>query len=111
MANYSLDLRQRIVQSYLDGEDSIRDIAKRFLVSPTTVCQYLKLYRQKKNLFPKEYVAGRKPAVNDKQLLLLKTLLQDKTDMTLTELCTAFERKTGSRISRTSMWVESNQKD
>jgi len=104
MASYSLDLRQRIVKSYLEGENSIRDIAKRFLVSPTTVYQYLKLYRQKKNLSPKEYIAGRKPAVADKQLLLIKTMLQNKADMTLSELCTDFEKKTGSKVSSTSMF-------
>ncbi len=104
MASYSLDLRQRIVQSYFAGEGSIREIAKRFLVSPTTVYQYLKLYKQKENLLPKEYVAGRKPAVDNKQLLLVKTLLQNKADMTLTELCTAFEKKTGTRVSSASMW-------
>ena len=93
MASYSLDLRQRIVQSYLDGEGSIREIAQRFLVSPTTVHQYLKLYQQQGNLLPKEYVAGRKPAVAAKQLLLVKTLLQNKADMTLIEFCTAFEKK------------------
>ncbi len=103
MESYSLDLRQRIVQSYLDGEGSIRAIAKRFLVSPTTVCQYLKLYRQKKNLLPKEYLVGRKPAVADKQLLLVKSMLQNKADMTLTELCTDFEKKTGIKVSSTSM--------
>lgn len=104
MASYSLDLRQRIVKSYLDGEGSIRDIAKRFLVSPTTVYQYLKLYRKKKNLSPKEYIAGRKPTITDKQLLLIKTMLQNKVDMTLSELCTDFEKKTGIKVSVTSMY-------
>ena len=39
MHSHSLDLRQRIVQSYLAGEGSIRKIAKRFLVNPTNVYQ------------------------------------------------------------------------
>ena len=104
MANYSLDLRKRIVESYLAGEGSIRDIAKRFLVSPTTVHQYLKLYRQKESLLPKKGVVGRKPVVAGEQLQLVETLLQNKSDMTLTELCTAFERKTGLKVSSASMW-------
>ena len=72
MHSHSVDLRQRIVQSYLAGEGSIREIAKRFVVSPVTVQGYLKLYKQKGNLFPEEYVGGRKPAISNKQLSLVK---------------------------------------
>ena len=104
MASYSLDLRQRIVQAYLAGEGSIREIAKRFLVSPTTVHQYLQLYKQKGSLLPKKCIVGRKPAVADKQLQLVETLLQTKSDLTLTELCTAFEKKIGIKVSSASMW-------
>jgi len=104
MASYSSDFRQRIVQSYLAGEGSIREIAKRFLVSPTTVHQYLQLHRQNGNLLPKKCIVGRKPVVADKQLQLVETLLQTKSDLTLTELCTAFEKKTGIKVSTASMW-------
>ena len=101
---YHLDLRQRIVQSYLDGEGSIREIARRFRASPTTVYQYIKLFKEKESLLPKSYVAGRKPAVTGKHLLLVKTLLNKQPDMTLDELCKAFKKRTDNRISITSMW-------
>ncbi len=103
MHSYSVDLRRRIVQSYLAGEGSIREIAKRFLVSPVTVQGYLKLYKQKGDLFPEEYVGGRKPAISNKQLSLVKDLLEKQSDMTLAELCTAFEKKTGIKVGSTSM--------
>ena len=103
MHSHSIDLRQRIVKSYLAGEGSIRDIAKCFLVSPTTVQEYLKLYKQKGDLYPEEYVGGRKPAISNKQLSLVKALLEKQSDMTLTELCTVFEKKTGIKVSSTSM--------
>jgi len=104
MASYSLDLRQRIVQAYMAGEGSIREIAKRFLVSPTTVHQYLQLHKQKGSLLPKKCIVGRKPVVADKQLQLVENLLQNKSDLTLTQLCTAFEKKTGIKVSSASMW-------
>ena len=103
MHSYFVDLRQRIVQSYLAGEGSVREIAKRFVVSPVTVQEYLKLYKQKGDLFPEEYVGGRKPAISNKQLSLVKTLLEKQSDMTLAELCTVFEKKTGIRVSSSSM--------
>ena len=103
MHSHSVDLRQCIVQSYLAGEGTIREIAKRFVVSPVTVQEYLKLYKQKGNLFPEKYVGGRKPAINNKQLSLVKALLEKQSDMTLAELCTAFEKKTSIKVSSTSM--------
>ncbi len=97
-------MRQRVVQSYLDGEGSQYELAKRFLVSPTTVKAYLRLYRETGGLLPREHNRGRKPAVNTKQLSLIKKLLEKQSDMTLAELCTAFEQKTGVKVSSTSMY-------
>jgi len=104
MGSYSLDLRERIVQSYLDGEGSQHDLAKRFLVSPTTVKAYLRLYRETGGLLPREHNRGRKPAVKTKQLSLIKILLEKQSVMTLAELCTAFQEKTGIKVSSTSMY-------
>jgi transposase len=104
MGNYSLDLRQRIVDTYLAGEGSQRNIAKRFRVSLTTVKTYLKLYQKTGKLLPKEHTRGRKPAISNKQLSVVKILLKEQSDMTLTELCTTFEEQTGTRVGSTSMW-------
>ncbi len=103
MGTYPLALRKRIVDAYLAGEGSQSDIAKRFLVSPTTVKAYLKLYQKTGELLPRAHNRGRKPAVNTKQLSLIKTLLERHSDITLAELCTAFEKKTGIKVSSTSM--------
>ena len=104
MPNYSLDLRQRIINAYLAGEGSQRNLAQRFSVSTTTIKTYIKLYRETGNLFPKECTQGRKPAINDQQLSVVKTLLEKQSDMTLDELCKDFKKKTGFKVSRTSMW-------
>jgi len=37
MTRYSIDFRQKIVDVYEQGKGSIRELAKRFLVSPDTV--------------------------------------------------------------------------
>ncbi len=104
MGIYPLALRKRIIDAYLAGEGSQRDIAKRFLVSPTTVKAYLRLYQETGELLPREHNRGRKPAVSTKQLSLIKALLEKQPDMTLTELCTAFKKKTGIKVSSTSMY-------
>lgn len=46
MKAYSNDLRQKIVEAYLKGEGSIRQVAKRFSVSKSFVEKLLKRYRQ-----------------------------------------------------------------
>ena len=46
MKPHSLDLRQRIVESYEAGEGSIRQLAKRYKVGPDAVCRLLKRYRE-----------------------------------------------------------------
>ena len=43
MKPYSLDLRQKIVESYKNQEGSIRHLAKRFKVSPDCVRRLVKL--------------------------------------------------------------------
>ena len=42
-APYRLDLRRRIVRAYNRKEGSVRTLARRFAVSPTTVQTYLNL--------------------------------------------------------------------
>ena len=46
MSLYSLDLRTRIVDAYLEGEGSQQEIAAHFKVSRSTVQNYLRLYEE-----------------------------------------------------------------
>ncbi len=109
MNDYSVDLRQRIVDTYITGEGSQWEIAKRFCVSLSTVKNYLKLYEQTGSLLPKEHAGGRQSVVNSEQLTLVKTILERESDITLTELCVSFEEKTGIRVATTSMWRAVNK--
>ena len=52
MKSYSLDLRQRIVDAYRAGEGSIRQLAKRFKVSPDCVRRLLKRVRETGSIHP-----------------------------------------------------------
>jgi len=44
MKPYSLDLRQRIIDSYTNGEGSIRQLAVRYKLGPDCVRRLLKRY-------------------------------------------------------------------
>ena len=48
MPTHSLDLRQRIVAAYQAGGTSIREVAKRFMVTKRTVHRLVQQYKQTK---------------------------------------------------------------
>ncbi len=54
MQPYSLDLRQRIVDTYAEGNTSQRQLAQRFRVAHSFVQKILKQYRETGSLEPKQ---------------------------------------------------------
>ncbi|MEG5065292.1 IS630 transposase-related protein [Microcoleus sp. B3-A4] len=52
MKPYSLDMRQKIINTYEAGNTSIRKVAARFQVSKSTVQKLLKGKRETGKLFP-----------------------------------------------------------
>jgi transposase len=52
MKPYSLDLRQKVVQAYKQGNNSYRQLAKRFQVSLSFVQRLLKRDREQGTLLP-----------------------------------------------------------
>jgi transposase len=98
----SLDLRQRIVKAYENGEGSIRQLAKRFSTGPASIFRILKRYQQKGELHPKSS-PGSPPFIDENGLNLIYKFLQKDNDATLQELCISFAQKTGMRIQIVTM--------
>jgi transposase len=98
----SLDLRQRIVKAYENGEGSIRQLAKRFAPGSASIFRILKRYRQKVELHPKS-PPGRTPLIDENGLNLIGKFLQKDNDATLQELCDSFAQKTGMRVQIVTM--------
>ena len=63
MTPYSQDLRQRVVDTVQRGEGSLRQIARRFLVSVSFVTRLLKQYRSTRSLEPQPHGGGHPPAL------------------------------------------------
>lgn len=83
MKPLSMDLRERLVNAYENGEGSYAEIAERFSVSKAVVG---KLTRQKRNLGtldPQTHLRGRKPAVIGEAETKLRQHLCDHPDATL----------------------------
>jgi len=54
MKPYSLDMRQKIVNTYEAGNTSVRKVAERFQISKSTVQELLKRKRETGKLLPRQ---------------------------------------------------------
>lgn len=86
MRPYSQDLRERILATVARGEDSLREIAARFLVDVSTIVRLLKRYRQSGSAAPRPHAGGRRPVLGDDDLKRLRELVREQSDATLQEL-------------------------
>src|SRR5215471_19291399 len=85
MIAYSQDLRQRILDTVQRGEGSLRQIARRFLVSVSFVTRLLRLHRGTGSLQPKPHGGGNPSALGPEDLERLRELIRQQPDATLEE--------------------------
>ena len=91
MSPLSLDLRQRIVAAYENGEGSERVLAKRFSVSRAVIGKLVRQYRRLESLEPQMHRRGRKPAIRGEKRQQLIRHLQKHPDATLQERIDALQ--------------------
>jgi len=89
MRTLSLDLRQRILDSYDKDEGGRAEIAQRFRVSLGMVKKLLQQRRRTGDIAPRHRFAGRKPMILATHRSQIRSLLAKKNDLTLSELRTA----------------------
>jgi transposase len=86
MRTLSVDLRQRIVDSYDKDEGTRAEIARRFRVSLGMVKKLLQQRRRTGDIAPRHRFAGRKPMIVSSHRTQIRALLARKNDLTLGEL-------------------------
>lgn len=86
MKAYSLDLRERVVQAYENGNLTIAEVAAQFAVGKTFVNEMLRLKRQQQSLAPKAHAGGAKAALEEAHKQSLQAHLVKQPDATLEEL-------------------------
>lgn len=86
MSAYSQDLRQRVLDAVQRGEGSIRQVARRFVVSLSFVVRLLQLHRRTGSIAPKPHRGGHPPALSPEDLERLRELVRQQPDATLEEL-------------------------
>src|SRR3954463_1638332 len=85
MPAYSPDLRQRVLDAVERQEGSIRQIARRFVVSLSFVVRLLQTYRRTGSIRPKPHGGGHPAALTPEDLERLRELIQKRPDATLEE--------------------------
>ena len=91
MATISLDLRERILRSYDNGEGTRDQIAKRFCVSLGMVKKLIQQRSKTGCIKSRDHLAGRKKTIVAKHRIAIRQHLKRKPDMTLAELREALE--------------------
>ena len=86
MTPYSHDLRQRVLETVQRGEGSLRQIARRFLVSLSFVVRLLQTYRRTGSIQPQPHRGGNPAALVPEDLERLRELVRQQPDATLEEL-------------------------
>lgn len=103
MRPHSADLRRRIVTLYERGEGSIRQLAKRFQVSPDSVRCLIKQYRASGSIAPKPYTGGPQPTLQATHHEVLRELLETDNDATLAQLAQRLATRTGTHVSSSTI--------
>jgi transposase len=85
MTPYSQDLRQRILETVQRGEGSLRQIARRFLVSASFITRLLRTHRTTGSLQPKPHGGGHPAALTPEDLERLREVIRQQPDATLEE--------------------------
>jgi len=85
MTPYSQDLRQRILDTVRRGDGSVREIARRFLVSVSFVTRLLQLHRTTGSVEPRPHGGGNPAALGPEDLERLRELIRQQPDATLEE--------------------------
>jgi transposase len=98
MKAYSLDFRQKILDTYLQGGISQRQLAKRLCVSLSFVEKLLKQYKETQSIAPKLRTKQTSTKLNLEQLNILQEIVEAKNDATLSEIRLIIEEKTGITI-------------
>lgn len=78
-AAYSLDLRQRVIEAYTNGEGSMRQLGRRFKVSLNFVKRLIQRFRGEASLRPKAHAGGRRALVDERGKESLKGVTETRS--------------------------------
>jgi transposase len=103
MRPYSVDLRQKILDTYLAGGISQRQLSERFRVTLSFIEKLLKQHRDTGSIAPKVRTQQTPTKLTSAQLETLAALVSKNNDATLAELQEQLKQATGVIIGRSTV--------
>jgi len=103
MKAYSLDLRKKVLMAYQHKEGSIRQLAKRFTVSPRFVGELVSRFRRTGSYAPKPHRGGNPPRIDAEGQKIICECVQQHPDATLDALCQLYAEHCQVMPSRSSL--------
>ena len=99
MRAYSLDLRERVVAAYEQGEQTIAEISERFSVGQTFLKKMLRQKRETGSVERLPARAGAKKALSEAHRCFLAKQIKEQPDATLVELQERLQQKKQVSVS------------
>ena len=91
---YSLDLREKAVSAYENGEGTQEEIAMRFSIGLRTLQEWLTLKEATGSVEAKEYIyRGRRPVIGENGSEFIKKIIQEKPDTLISEIQSSYKKK------------------
>lgn len=103
MKPYSLDLRQRIIESYHQGEGSIRQLAARYKVGRDCVRRLIKRHRETGSVAPLPSGGHKLTSLTPSHREKLLALVEEDNDATLAQLAQRLEDATQLKVSSSTL--------
>lgn len=103
MKAYSLDLRQKIIETYEASGTTQRELAEQFHVSLNFIVTLLRRWREDKTLEPKKRGAVMKPLLTPEILQFLDQQIKQECDLSLLQLVELVREKYSVSVSIKTM--------
>lgn len=100
----SLDLRARVLRTFLNGTHTQSQLADMYDIGTATVSRWLRRYRKTGGVAALPGGQGVPALISDAQLIELRLLVEEKPDRTLCEFVEAWQQKTGVHVGISTMW-------
>ena len=104
MRPYSTDLRERVLAAYEKGEGSMGNIASRYGVSRSFVCEVVRTACEAGNAEPRPHAGGRRRVLSADDEERIKRMVDADPTIRVVDLCARFESELGLTVSEPTMW-------
>ncbi len=103
MKAYSLDLRQKIIETYESGGITQRELAQQFHVSLNFIVTLLRRWRRDETIEPKRHGAVMKPLLTPEIMQFLDEQIKRECDLSLLQLVELVREKYSVSVSTKTM--------